>query len=92
VAGVAAFPDHYWYTAEDLARVAVRARELGAEAILTTEKDWMRIRDISERNGPREDVPLWVLSVRLDLGSDRGALLQRLSETLTRVAVGRRVT
>jgi tetraacyldisaccharide 4'-kinase len=92
VAGVAAFPDHYWYTAEDLARVAARARELGAEAILTTEKDWMRIRDISERNGPREDVPFWVLSVRLDLGSDRGALLQGLSETLTRVAVGRRVT
>ncbi len=85
VAEVAAFPDHYWYAAGDLARVAARAREVGAEAVLTTEKDWMRIREI-----PRGDLPFWVLSVRLDMGSDRGALLQALAETLKRVAVGRR--
>jgi tetraacyldisaccharide-1-P 4'-kinase len=65
--------------------VAARAREVGAEAVLTTEKDWMRIREI-----PRGDLPFWVLSVRLDMGSDRGALLQALAETLKRVAVGRR--
>jgi len=86
VAGVAAFPDHYWYTAGDLARVAARARELGAEAVLTTEKDWIRIREI-----PRGDVPFWVLAIRLDMGTDRGALLQALADTLKRVAVGRRV-
>jgi tetraacyldisaccharide 4'-kinase len=96
VTGVAAFPDHYWYTTGDLARVAARARETGAEAILTTEKDWIRIRDIPKgesprKNGPPGDMSFWVLSVRLDMGSDRGALLQALAETLKRVAVGRRV-
>ena len=90
VVGVAEYPDHYWYTAEDLSRVAADAREKGAEAVLTTEKDWVRIRDIPRNQWPRGDMPFWVLSVRLDLGPDRIALVQALADTLQRVAVGRR--
>src|SRR3990170_1007287 len=86
VAGLAEFPDHYWYTAGDLARVAALARETGAEAILTTEKDWVRLREMA-----RGDLPFWVLSVRLDMGADRAALVQALTETLRRGAVGRRM-
>jgi len=81
---MAEFPDHHWYTPGDLARVAARVRETGAEAVLTTEKDWVRLREL-----PREDVPFWVLSVRLDMGADSMALARVLSETLTRAAVGR---
>jgi len=106
VVGVAEFPDHYWYTAGDLARVAAHARDKGAEAVLTTEKDWVRIRDIPpgarrESPGPRRetndqqqrgDMPFWVLSIRLDMGGDRGPLVQALADTLKRVAVGRRVS
>jgi tetraacyldisaccharide 4'-kinase len=84
VAGLAEFPDHHWYTPGDLTRVAARMRETGAEAVLTTEKDWVRLREM-----PRGDVPFWVLSVRLDLGADSVALAQVLSETLRRAAVGR---
>jgi tetraacyldisaccharide 4'-kinase len=86
VAGLAEFPDHHWYTAGDLARVAARARQRGAEAVLTTEKDWVRLRETT-----RGDVPFWVLSVRLDMGADRAALVQALTETLRRAAVGRRM-
>jgi tetraacyldisaccharide 4'-kinase len=86
VAGLAEFPDHHWYTAGDLARVAARARETGAEAVLTTEKDWVRLRETA-----RGDVPFWVLSVRLDMGADRAALVEALTETLRRAAVGRRM-
>jgi tetraacyldisaccharide 4'-kinase len=86
VAGLAEFADHHWYTPGDLARVAARVRETGAEAVLTTEKDWVRLREM-----PLGDVPFWVLSVRLDLGADSAALAQVLSETLRRVAVGRRM-
>ena len=113
VVGVAEFPDHYWYTAGDLARVAADARDKGAEAVLTTEKDWVRIRDIppgprrespgphrespgprreSNDQWPRGDMPFWVLSIRLDMGGDRGPLVQALADTLKRVAVGRRVS
>ena len=86
VAGLAEFPDHHWYTPGDLARVAARVSETGAEAVLTTEKDWVRLREMS-----LGDVPFWVLSVRLDLGADRVALDQVLSETLRRAAAGRRM-
>ena len=106
VVGVADFPDHYWYTAGDLARVVAHARDNGAEAVLTTEKDWVRIRDIPpgpRRESPdprrepndqqqRGDVPFWILSIRLDMGGDRGSLVQALADTLKRVAVGRRVS
>lgn len=86
VVGLAGFPDHHWYTAGDLARLAARVRETGAEAVLTTEKDWVRLREI-----PRGDLRLWVLSVRLDLGADGGALARVLEETVRRAAVGRRI-
>jgi tetraacyldisaccharide 4'-kinase len=86
VAGLAEFPDHHWYTPGDLARVAARVREAGAEAVLTTEKDWVRLREM-----PRGDVPFWVLSVWLDMGADSVALAQALSETLRRAAAGRRM-
>jgi tetraacyldisaccharide 4'-kinase len=86
VAGLAEFPDHHWYTPGDLARVAATVREMGAEAVLTTEKDWVRLREM-----PLGDVPFWVLSVRLDLGADSVALAQVLSETLRRAAAGRRM-
>lgn len=85
VAGVAEFPDHHWYTSGDFARVAARVRETGAEAVLTTEKDWVRLREM-----PRGDVPFWVLSMRLDMGADSAALAQALADTLRRVAAGRR--
>ena len=66
--------------------MAARARETRAEAVLTTEKDWVRLREMA-----RGDVPFWVLSVRLDMGADRVALVQALTETLRRAAVGRRM-
>lgn len=37
------FPDHYAYTQDDLAALALEAENLGA-ALLTTEKDFMRLR------------------------------------------------
>ena len=86
VAGLAQFPDHHWYTPADLARVAARVRKTGSEAVLTTEKDWVRLREMT-----RGDVPFWVISVRLDMGADSVALAQVLSETLRRAAVGRRM-
>jgi len=86
IAGLVEFPDHHWYTPGDIARVAARVRETGAVAVLTTEKDWMRLRDI-----PRGDVPFWVLSIRLDMGADSEALARALGETLRRAAAGRRM-
>ncbi len=56
------FDDHYWYTAADVARLAERARSIGAETLVTTEKDWVRLLRL-----PAPSTPLWVVSVRLEL-------------------------
>jgi tetraacyldisaccharide 4'-kinase len=57
-----AFPDHHWYSPEDLRRLSLRARELGAEGLITTEKDWVRLRRL-----PLPDRALYVVSVQLEL-------------------------
>jgi tetraacyldisaccharide 4'-kinase len=59
-----AFPDHHWYTREDLARLQRRAVEVGADGFVTTEKDWVRLRPL-----PPLRRPVYVLSVRLMLTS-----------------------
>lgn len=43
VAGELPFRDHHLYTADDLRRIAEEARAVGASAVLTTEKDYVRL-------------------------------------------------
>jgi tetraacyldisaccharide 4'-kinase len=62
VAHFATFVDHHWYSAAELAALDARAAALGAEGLVTTEKDWVRIRDVAR---PRR--PIHVVSVRLEL-------------------------
>jgi len=62
------FADHYWYTRQDLAALERRAAARGAGALVTTEKDWVRLRRL-----PAPDVPLYVLNVRLVLLSNEDA-------------------
>lgn len=53
------FPDHHWYTVEDWSQLLAKAERNGSEGLLTTEKDWVRIKAFRPGN-----LPLWVLSVR----------------------------
>jgi tetraacyldisaccharide 4'-kinase len=59
ILGFEAFPDHYAFEGKDLNRLKERATQAGAEAMVTTEKDRVRLTDF-----PRGSIPLWVLSVR----------------------------
>jgi len=81
VADLVEFPDHHPYTRADLERVCASARRAGADWVVTTEKDWVRLREV-----PRPEIELWVLSVRLDMGRDRAALVEVLADTLRRKA------
>ncbi len=58
VAALEIFPDHYSYLRRDLDRLRDRAVQLGAEALVTTEKDLVRLEQYE--SGP---IPLWALSV-----------------------------
>jgi tetraacyldisaccharide 4'-kinase len=76
VAHFATFVDHHWYTAGDLAALDTQAAALGAEGLITTEKDWVRFRDVAR---PRR--PIHVVSVRLELlagGDDWRGVFERV--------------
>jgi tetraacyldisaccharide 4'-kinase len=63
-AGFARFADHHWYTLEELGTLERRAQAASAVGLVTTEKDWARLRQF-----PARAVPLYVLGVRLALVS-----------------------
>jgi tetraacyldisaccharide 4'-kinase len=67
-AGFAPFADHHWYTREDLAGLERRAVAASAVGLVTTEKDWTRLRRL-----PPPRIPLYVLAVRLVLLSGEAA-------------------
>ena len=67
VVGFSSFPDHYWYRRENLRELLKEAEEKSAEALITTEKDSVRLEGF-----PPGKIPLWVLSVRHEfIGSER---------------------
>ena len=70
VVGTQPFRDHHRYTARDLRRLEQRARGVGAEALLTTEKDAANLPE-SCRNGL--ELPLRVVGMELEV--ERGAEL-----------------
>jgi tetraacyldisaccharide 4'-kinase len=74
VAHFETFVDHHWYSAGDLATLDARAASLGAEGLVTTEKDWVRLRDV-----PRPRRPIHVVSVRLQI-ADGAAAWERVFE------------
>src|SRR5262249_22469664 len=55
VAGTAVFPDHHAYTPDDVAGLEARARAQGADALVTTAKDAVRL--------PPTTLPLLVLRI-----------------------------
>jgi tetraacyldisaccharide 4'-kinase len=84
VADLVEYPDHHWFAEGDLGDLAQQARAIGAEGLITTDKDWVRLRG---RALPL--VPLWVLSVRLQLESGWEVLLAALGRALVATAARR---
>ncbi|HKW95057.1 MAG TPA: tetraacyldisaccharide 4'-kinase [Methylomirabilota bacterium] len=81
--GFVEFPDHHWFTPRDLNELERDARAAGAQGLITTEKDWMRLKDL-----PPPALPLWVLPVRLALGSGLDIWQRLLAGVLTPTALG----
>jgi tetraacyldisaccharide 4'-kinase len=59
IGGLEIFPDHYEYGRQDMDRLQDRASGSGAEAMVTTEKDLVRLKNLAP--GP---IPVWAISVR----------------------------
>ena len=60
VKGMLEFADHHWYDRDDLLRVQTAARRRGAHALVTTDKDYVRLPP-----DWRWDLPLLVMGVDL---------------------------
>lgn len=58
--GTRRFRDHYWFDPTDLARVVQEARALGAQLVVTTEKDLVRLPLAGSGDLPVAAVPLTV--------------------------------
>ena len=66
------FADHHRYTDADLADVRREARSAGADALVTTEKDWAKLKNLAGAGDA--DLPIWRVDVRvrfLDDGESR---------------------
>jgi tetraacyldisaccharide 4'-kinase len=75
-AGLIEFPDHHWFAPDDLASLARQSVAVGAEGLITTEKDAARLRGLH-----LPPVPLWALSVRLRLTGGAEHWVQALERT-----------
>jgi tetraacyldisaccharide 4'-kinase len=51
------FSDHHAYTADDLKRLNDRAKQAGATGLLTTHKDWVKLRPLVQ-SAP-DSMPIW---------------------------------
>ena len=60
--GFARFADHHWYSREELRALDAQAAASGADGLVTTEKDWVRLRRL-----PPVKRPVYVIAVRLAL-------------------------
>jgi tetraacyldisaccharide 4'-kinase len=58
IARTMVFPDHHPYSSADVRRIVRAAREAGAVAVLTTEKDYVRLRPYRPFPMPVSWVPL----------------------------------
>lgn len=70
------FPDHHWYTEEDLEKVARRVKKEKFEFVVTTEKDMVRLEG-------RKNLPfaLFVLEIKMKI-KDKEKWEEILTETL----------
>jgi tetraacyldisaccharide 4'-kinase len=78
------FPDHYRYTAADLKRVVTAAQKTDAVALLTTEKDKVRLEQLS--SALPKTLPLKTASLRVEIEDEDEAiewLVTRLKQVRT---------
>jgi tetraacyldisaccharide 4'-kinase len=67
-----AFPDHHAYSARDLEGLTAAARGAGATALITTEKDLVRLGGLSARFG--DSLPLKTAGLRVEIEDEERAI------------------
>ncbi len=76
------FADHHDYTPTELTALDQAALDVQADALLTTQKDWVKIAPLLQSGQVRLTRPLWYPRMELGWLDGEGALAQRISETI----------
>jgi len=71
--GFRAFDDHHVYSSADIEHLERDAQSAGAEALVTTEKDWVKLSPLVGAL----PIPVWRLEMRIAFESDHDAQLLR---------------
>ena len=82
---IVTFNDHHRYTSRDLNHVLAAARNARASAVVTTEKDWVKLHTMV---GPEFDLPVYrpILHISFDDGAD---VMEKLLSSLTQKMTAR---
>ncbi|MEQ1904135.1 MAG: tetraacyldisaccharide 4'-kinase [Pirellulaceae bacterium] len=80
VVGEAIFPDHHHFNNADLAQIETRAKEAGAQIIVCTVKDLVKIN--RNRLG---DCPIWALEISSRFVSDEDTVITLLQRVLAAI-------
>lgn len=67
------FPDHHPYTEEDLEWILAERERLGADLMVTTDKDWFKVYPLFEKRGQK----VYSLRIRSKLSGDFWSFLER---------------
>ena len=78
-----AFPDHYRYDHAAFEAISAKVAAERPAAVLTTEKDWIRLRALATAR-PEFPVPVWVVGVQMELLSGEALLDDRLARVCAR--------
>jgi tetraacyldisaccharide 4'-kinase len=81
IAAFRAFPDHHHYSDRDLADLERWAREQSAAALVTTQKDLVKI-----PHSTLGGLPLWALAVRADFAAGQDRLVGRLQDLVIKIS------
>jgi tetraacyldisaccharide 4'-kinase len=78
--GFQSFNDHHVYTVEDMKSLHNETLSSGAQAMITTEKDLVKVRDLVS-----SDMPLLTMPIRFKIGTDFDQyLLERFTTSLNK--------
>ncbi len=79
LASFAAFPDHHRYRADELASLLEEARQAGCRAVVTTEKDAIKLEALLS---PTPPIPVLALQVRMEVAEGRSELERLIASAL----------
>lgn len=81
IAGMTRFADHHAYDAGDLEQLQASAARVGATVLLTTEKDSVKLQELSGLIG---SLPVWSIGVRIEMNEADSAVLRSMIRGVAR--------